>query len=161
MGKLRGFRRDRECSLVFLKYQDSFFQSIMAFVSWNHVCPSIRSWEIGASTASSIVGWPFRVSTASGNDSKQSVMVPVAPRILTGASIFFLPDGCNRAAASYQIKHPWAPESMSAETGTQFSSVSMIRSVLRGSIKSGLFIFQMGPCLQGIRGLWVTVKQRM
>ena len=42
---------------------------------------------------------------ASGNDSKQSFMVPVASRIPTGASIFFLPDGCTSAAASYEIKH--------------------------------------------------------
>jgi hypothetical protein len=43
-------------------------------------------------------------------------------------SIFFLPDGCNLAAASYEIKDPWAPESMSTETGTPFSYASMIRS---------------------------------
>jgi hypothetical protein len=66
------------------------------------------------------------VSKASGNDSKQSLMVSVAPRILTGASTFSLPDGCNHAAALYEIKHH-----MSAETGTPFRSASMIRSELR------------------------------
>ena len=57
------------------------------------------------STASSYIGCPLRVSKASGNDSKQSLMVPVSPRIMTGAFIF-LPDGCNAAGALYEIKHP-------------------------------------------------------
>jgi len=102
--------------------------------------------------ASSIVGCPSRVSKASGNDSKQSLMVPVAQRILTGASLFFLPDGCNRATASYEIKHPWAPKSMSAETGTPFSSASIIRNDFMGSRLSGRFEFQKGLCLQGDSG---------
>ena len=55
--------------------------------------------------ASSIVVCPLRVSKASGNDSKRSLISPLAPRVLTGTSVFFLPDECNRAAASNEIKH--------------------------------------------------------
>jgi len=68
---------------------------------------------------------------ASGNDSEKSLMVPVAQRISTGASILFLPDGCNCAAALDEIKHPWAPESMSTETGSPSSSAAMTGSELR------------------------------
>jgi len=48
---------------------------------------------------------PLRVSKASRNASKQSLMYPVTPRIPTEASIFFSPDRYNRTAASYEIKH--------------------------------------------------------
>ena len=93
-----------------------------------------------ATTVSSIIGCPLGVSKALGNDTKQSLMVPLAPRILTGASVFFF---------SRLVQSCWRFIRDKEPVSTRVDQIDL-------GFKSGVFEFQMGPRLQGIQRLHVT-----